>query len=73
MPRGRGRGGTERVMRKTLAQLKKCTGIPAVKYSLIAVAALLWLFGFADQLPDTMQTAKYVGISLLMVAVAAIA
>ena len=73
MPRGRGRGGMERVMRKTLAQLKKCTGIPAVKYSLIAVAALLWLFGFADQLPDTMQTAKYVGISLLMVAVAAIA
>ena len=73
MPRGRGRGGTERVMRKTLAQLKKCTGIPAVKYSLIAVAALLWLFGFADQLPDTMQAAKYVGISLLMVAVAAIA
>jgi hypothetical protein len=31
------------------------------------------LFGFADQLPDTVQTAKYVGISLLMVAVAAIA
>jgi hypothetical protein len=53
--------------------VKKWTAIPAVKYSLIAVASLLWLVGFADQLPDLMQTAKYVGISLLMVAVAAIA
>jgi hypothetical protein len=59
-------------MRKALAQLKKCVAIPAVKYSLITVAALLWMVGFADQLPDTTQTAKYVGISLLMVAVAAI-
>jgi hypothetical protein len=49
------------------------TAIPAVKYSIIAVASLLWLVGFADQLPDMMQAAKYVGISLLMVAVAAIA
>ena len=53
--------------------VKKWTAIPAVKYSIIAVASLLWLVGFADQLPDVMQTAKYVGISLLMVAVAAIA
>ncbi|MGB8575627.1 MAG: hypothetical protein WCD56_03565 [Pseudolabrys sp.] len=53
--------------------LKKCTAIPAVKYSIIAVASLLWLVGFADQLPDMMQTAKYVGISLLMMAVAATA
>lgn len=52
--------------------VKKCIAIPAVKYSLIAVASLLWLVGFADQLPDVMQTAKYVGISLLMVTVAAI-
>ncbi|HYC18836.1 MAG TPA: hypothetical protein VEC94_16645 [Pseudolabrys sp.] len=59
-------------MRKALAQLKKCTAIPAVRYSLIAVAALLWMVGFADQLPDVTQTAKYVGISLLMVTVAAI-
>ena len=43
-----------------------------LKYALIPVAALLWLFGLADQLPDLIQTAKYVGISLLMVAVAAI-
>jgi hypothetical protein len=53
--------------------LRKCAAVPAVKYSIIAVASLLWLVGFADQLPDMMQTAKYVGISLLMLAVAATA
>ena len=51
--------------------LRKYTAIPAVKYSVIAIASLLWIVGFADQLPDVTQTAKYVGISLLMVAVAA--
>jgi hypothetical protein len=55
-----------------LKVLKKYTAIPAVRYSIIAVASLLWLVGFADQLPDLTQTAKYVGISLLMVTVAAI-
>jgi hypothetical protein len=60
-------------MRKTLDFLRSCTAIPAVKYSLIAVASLLWLVGLADQLPDVMQTAKYIGISLLMVMVAATA
>ena len=60
-------------MRKSLAFVKKCTAIPAVRYSIIAVACLLWLVGFADQLPDVTQTAKYIGISLLMVTVAAIA
>jgi hypothetical protein len=53
--------------------LRKYTAIPAVKYSLIAIASLLWFVGFADQLPDVTQTAKYVGISLLMAAVAAMA
>jgi hypothetical protein len=53
--------------------LRKYTAIPAVKYSLIAIASLLWIVGFADQLHDVTQTAKYVGISLLMVAVAAMA
>ncbi|MGB6351086.1 MAG: hypothetical protein WBG10_13765 [Pseudolabrys sp.] len=57
---------------RPLVLLKKWTAIPAVKYSLIAAASLLWLVGFADQLPDLTQTAKYVGISLLMVTVAAI-
>jgi hypothetical protein len=40
-----------------------------LKYALIPVVAVLWLVGLADQLPDTVQTAKYVGISLLMIAV----
>ena len=53
--------------------LRKYTAIPAVKYSLIVIASLLWIVGFADQLHDVTQTAKYVGISLLMVAVAAMA
>ena len=43
-----------------------------VKYAVLAAGSVLWLLGLADQLPDLMQTAKYVGISLLMVAVAAI-
>ena len=42
------------------------------KYVLVAVASVLWLLGLVDQLPDVMQTAKYLGISMLMVAVAAI-
>ncbi|MGB9050832.1 MAG: hypothetical protein WCC54_00640, partial [Pseudolabrys sp.] len=63
------RGAAECVMKF----LRKYTAIPAVKYSVIAIASLLWLVGFADQLPDVTQTAKYVGISLLMVAVAAMA
>jgi hypothetical protein len=41
-----------------------------VKFALIPVAAVLWLLGLADQLADLTQTAKYVGISLLMIAVA---
>ena len=52
--------------------LKKLNAKPALKYSLIAGAAVLWLFGLSDQLGDPMQTAKYVGLSLLLVAVAAV-
>ena len=59
-------------MSNAYAAVKKWTARPAVKYSLIAIASVLWLFGLSDQLPDPMQTAKYVGISLLMVAVAVI-
>jgi hypothetical protein len=43
-----------------------------LKYALIALGSVLWMLGLADQLPDLVQTAKYVGISLLMVAVAVI-
>jgi hypothetical protein len=57
---------------KTLVALKKWCAIPVVKYSLIAVVSVLWLVGLADQIPDPAQTAKYVGLSLLMVAVATI-
>jgi hypothetical protein len=60
-------------MQKTLAVLKKWSAIPLVRYALIAGVSLLWLVGLSDQISDPMQTAKYVGISLLMVAVAAIA
>jgi len=52
--------------------LKKLNASPWLKYSLIAAASALWLFGLSDQLPDLVQTAKYVGISLLMVVVAVI-
>ena len=52
--------------------LKKLNGKPVLKYSLVAGAAALWLFGLSDQMGDLVQTAKYVGISLLMVAVAVI-
>jgi hypothetical protein len=66
-----GRGAAE--WSAMLKFLRKFTAIPAVKYSIIAVTSLLWLVGFADQLPDATQAAKYVGISLLMLAVAATA
>lgn len=59
-------------MLKTLAVLRKWTAIPVVKYSIIAVATILWLVGFADQLHDPMKAAQYVGISLLMAAIAVI-
>ncbi len=52
--------------------LKKLDAMPTLKYSLIAGAAVLWLLGLSDQLGDMVQTAKYVGISLLLLAVAAI-
>jgi hypothetical protein len=53
--------------------IKKLNAFPALKYSLALVAVVAWGFGLADQIPDIVQTAKYVGISALMVAVAAIA
>ena len=53
--------------------LKKLNASPVLKYSLIAGAAALWIFGLSDQIPDLVQTAKYVGVSALMVTVAALA
>jgi hypothetical protein len=59
-------------MSKFVVALKKWAAIPAVKYSLIALASLLWLIGLADQLHDPMQVAKYVGLSLLIAVVATV-
>jgi uncharacterized protein involved in response to NO len=56
-------------MLRTLTALKKWAAIPAVKYPLIAIAGALWLFGLADQIPDPVQTAKYVGLSALIAAI----
>ena len=56
-------------MLQTLSAVKKFAAKPLVKYPLIAVASALWLFGLADQIPDPMQTAKYVGLSALIAAV----
>ena len=56
-------------MLQTLATLKRWAAIPAVKYPLIAIASAVWLLGLADQIPDPMQTVKYVGLSALIAAV----
>lgn len=56
-------------MLQTLATVKRFAAKPAVKYPLIACASVLWLLGLADQIPDPMQTAKYVGLSALIAAV----
>jgi hypothetical protein len=57
---------------KAVAALKAWVAKPAVKYPLIAVATVLWLIGLADQIPDPVQTAKYVGLSILIAAVATV-
>ena len=54
------------------AILEKLHATPMLRYGLVTLAAVLWLVGLADQLPDLVQTAKYVGISLLMLVVAVI-
>jgi hypothetical protein len=52
-----------------LSILKRWAAVPLIKYPLIAIATALWLFGLADQIPDPVQTAKYVGLSALIAAV----
>ncbi|HZQ12455.1 MAG TPA: hypothetical protein VFB31_06565 [Pseudolabrys sp.] len=56
-------------MLQALAKLKKWAAVPAVKYPLIAVACAIWVIGLADQIPDPVQTAKYVGLSALIAVV----
>ena len=41
-----------------------------LKYASAAVASVLWSVGLLDQLPDLMQTTKYLGISALLVVLA---
>jgi len=59
-------------LKRAVVALKTWAAIPAVKYSLIAVAGVLWLIGLADQVHDPMQVAKYVGLSILIAAVATV-
>ncbi len=65
-------GAKVSVMFKAVVALRKWAAKPAVKYPLIAVATVLWLIGLADQIPDPVQTAKYVGLSILIAAVASV-
>jgi hypothetical protein len=65
-------GAKVSIMVKAVAALRQWVARPAVKYPLIAVAAVLWLIGLADQIPDPVQTAKYVGLSILIAAVASV-
>jgi ABC-type cobalamin/Fe3+-siderophores transport system ATPase subunit len=60
------------LMSKFVVALRKWAATPLVKYALIAVAGLLWLMGLGDQIPDPAQMAKYVGLSLLIAAVATV-
>jgi hypothetical protein len=59
-------------MSKVVAALRKWAAIPVVKYSLIAGASLLWLIGLGDQIGDPAHIAKYVGLSILIAAVATV-
>jgi hypothetical protein len=72
MRRGRGAAKVSVMFKAAVAALRKWAAKPAVKYPLIAVAAVLWLIGLADQIPDPVQTAKYVGLSILIAAVASV-
>ncbi|MBV9348977.1 MAG: hypothetical protein JO245_13480 [Pseudolabrys sp.] len=44
----------------------------ALKAGALIIGVLVWGLGLADQLDDPIQTAKYVGISALMVAATAL-
>src|ERR1700682_6112704 len=57
---------------KIVDDIHKFCHRPAVRYILIVVTVCLWILGLGDQLDDPVKIAKYVGISLLLVAVAAI-
>lgn len=50
--------------------LKQKLSMPVVKYSVLAIASSLWVFGLVDQTYSSAATMKYLLLSLLMAAVA---
>jgi hypothetical protein len=52
--------------------LKQKLSIPAVKFSVLAVALSLWTFWMVDELYTSAATMKYLLLSILVAAVASI-
>ena len=53
-----------------MSYLKQKLAMPLVKYSILTVAACLWMFGLIEQIYSSAAVMKYVLMSLLMAAVA---
>jgi len=53
-----------------MSYLKQKLSLPLVKYGVLGIASLLWMFGLVDQLYESAATMKYLLLSLLMVAIA---
>lgn len=53
-----------------MSYLKSKLALPAVKYGLLGLCAMLWAFGLIDQLYSSAATMKYLLMSLLIAAVA---
>jgi hypothetical protein len=52
--------------------LKRMLAMPRMRYGLLALGSGAWAFGLVDQLYSSAATMKYLLMSLLMVAVAAL-
>ena len=55
-----------------MSYLKQKLSLPLVKYSALAIASSLWMFGLVDQLYSSAAMMKYLLMSILMAAVALI-
>ena len=53
-----------------MSYLKQKLTMPLVKYSVLAGASCLWVFGLVDQIYSSAAMMKYLLMSLLMAAVA---
>ncbi|MEA2981670.1 MAG: hypothetical protein QOF91_1625 [Alphaproteobacteria bacterium] len=53
-----------------MSYLKQKLSIPVVKYSALAIALCLWVFGLIDQLYSSAEMMKYLLLSILMAAIA---